>query len=49
VLSFYFGDQFTFDVSSESLAGVTPTLHQFLRRGGGSGTKPYLRRATLPD
>ena len=29
VLSFYFGDQFTFDVSSESLAGVTRHFTSF--------------------
>jgi hypothetical protein len=29
VLSFYFGDQFTFDVSSESLAGVTRHFSTF--------------------
>ena len=29
VLSFYFGDQFTFDVSSESLAGVTRHFTRF--------------------
>jgi hypothetical protein len=29
VLSFYFGDQFIFDVSSESLAGVTRHFTSF--------------------
>ena len=29
MLSFYFGDQFTFDVSSESLAGVTRHFTSF--------------------
>src|SRR5213078_5018770 len=29
VLSFYFGDRFTFDVSSESLAGVTRHFTSF--------------------
>src|SRR6266566_5651059 len=37
VLSFYFGDQFTFDVSSESLAGVTRHFTSFSAAAAEAG------------
>src|SRR2546423_5898651 len=39
VLSFYFGDQFTFDVSSESLAGVTRQFTNFSAAAEGAGMR----------
>src|SRR5438876_7937168 len=49
VLGFYFGNQFTFDVTSESLAGVTRHFTSFSAAAEEAGLKSYLRRATLPN
>ena len=49
VLGFHFGNRFAFDVTSESLAGVTRHFVKLLRGRGGSWTEPHFRRATLSN